>query len=57
MSKFCSNCGEKMKDEAKFCDKCGASVEKKAELQSPLITKRDIVTAIILTFVTCYCND
>lgn len=53
MSKFCSNCGEKMNDEAKFCDKCGASVEKKVNLQSPLITKRDIVVAIILTFVTC----
>lgn len=53
MSKFCSNCGEKMNDEAKFCDKCGASVEKKVILQSPLITKRDIVVAIILTFVTC----
>lgn len=53
MSKFCSNCGEKMNDGAKFCDKCGASVEKKVNLQSPLITKRDIVVAIILTFVTC----
>lgn len=53
MSKFCSNCGEKMNDGAKFCDKCGASVEKKVDLQSPLITKRDIVVAIILTFVTC----
>ncbi len=53
MSKFCSNCGEKMNDVAKFCDKCGASVEKKVNLQSPLITKRDIVVAIILTFVTC----
>lgn len=53
MSKFCSNCGEKMNDEAKFCDKCGASVEKKVNLQSLLITKRDIVVAIILTFVTC----
>lgn len=53
MSKFCSNCGEKMNDGAKFCDKCGASVEKKVNLQSLLITKRDIVVAIILTFVTC----
>lgn len=53
MSKFCSNCGEKMNDGAKFCDKCGASVEKKVNLQSPLITKRDIVVAVILTFVTC----
>ena len=53
MSKFCSNCGEKMNDGAKFCDKCGASVEKKVNLQSPLITKRDIVVAIILTVVTC----
>lgn len=53
MSKFCSNCGGKMNDGAKFCDKCGASVEKKVNLQSPLITKRDIVVAIILTFVTC----
>lgn len=53
MSKFCSNYGEKMNDGAKFCDKCGASVEKKVNLQSPLITKRDIVVAIILTFVTC----
>ena len=42
-----------MNDGAKFCDKCGASVEKKVNLQSPLITKRDIVVAIILTFVTC----
>ncbi len=53
MSKFCSNCGEKMNDGAKFCDKCGASVEKKVNLQPSLITKRDIVVAIILTFVTC----
>ena len=53
MAKYCSSCGEEIKDNAKFCDKCGSSVEKKMEVKSPMISKRDIVVAIILTFVTC----
>lgn len=53
MAKFCSKCGEKIKEEAKFCDKCGAQVENKVDVSMPLISKRDIVVAIILTFITC----
>ena len=43
MAKFCSNCGEELKQSAKFCDKCGekvgTSTTKKTETK-----KEEVVT-------------
>lgn len=29
--KYCSNCGNKLAEDAKFCDKCGAKIKNKTE--------------------------
>ena len=31
MAKFCSNCGEKLEDNAAFCPECGQKLEVQAE--------------------------
>ena len=68
MSKFCPKCGNELNDNANFCNKCGEALnlkETKEESSTtvinnvyvnnnlPVITKRDILTAVILSFVTC----
>lgn len=47
MSKFCVKCGKEMDDSARMCPNCGAPVS------NTRIQRREIVTAIILSLVTC----
>lgn len=69
MSKFCANCGNGLEDNAAFCNKCGSPVEFVNQNNNMVgatvinnssnmgagapIQKREIVTAILLTIVTC----
>lgn len=69
MSKFCANCGNALEDNAAFCNKCGNPVEGVNPNDNMVnatvvnsssnigvgasIQKREIVTAILLTIVTC----
>lgn len=59
MAKFCSKCGTEMEDNAAFCPNCGDKDEKTVNVNvnvnktAPMIAKRDIVVAIILSIVTC----
>ncbi len=47
MSKFCVKCGKEMDDSARMCPNCGAPVSNNR------IQRREVVTAIILSLVTC----
>lgn len=54
---FCPNCGGAVSAEAAFCTSCGVAL-KTCNVTKPSgdvagITRRDIVTAIILSIVTC----
>ena len=54
---FCPNCGNAVSPEASICVNCGVSLKTSAK-QAPVndvsgIQKRSIVTAIILSIVTC----
>lgn len=65
MNKFCSKCGNELKEGEGFCSKCGNNVndeEIKAQTvvnnyyssnSKVILTKREIAVAIILTIVTC----
>ena len=59
MGKFCSNCGKELQEDFNACPSCGAKVSgskeniKKEYTGAPVITKREIVVAIILTIITC----
>lgn len=59
MSKFCQKCGTELKDDAKFCNACGASTEISGNTSATgtstpvYVTKREILTAILLSLVTC----
>lgn len=66
MSKFCTNCGNGLADNATFCNQCGSPVAETNNVASaPVnnntnirggmapIEKREIVTAILLTIITC----
>ena len=61
MSKFCSKCGNKLDEEVKYCPKCGndvngetkASKEQNYSFYSGEVVNRNVVVAIILTFLTC----
>ncbi len=54
MAKYCEKCGNKINEEAKYCDGCGAQVSFNDEYPShPRFIKRDIVIAVILSFLTC----
>lgn len=48
MSKFCSKCGKEMDDTARACPNCGAPVG-----GNNSVKKRDIVTTVILSIITC----
>ena len=66
--KYCSKCGNELTEGVKFCAKCGAEVntgntvnqgvnqnnyQNVNQTGDYLIKRRDIVVAIILSFVTC----
>ena len=61
MSKFCSKCGNKLDEGVKYCPKCGndvngetkASKEQNYSFYSGEVVNRNVVVAIILTFLTC----
>lgn len=47
---YCPACGEKVPDEAVICVNCGASLQNKIKTN---IAPRNLVTAIILSLITC----
>ena len=58
MAKYCSQCGAKLEEGATSCSKCEKESSKTNNVSvanGPIgkIEKRDIVVAIILSFVTC----
>ena len=54
MAKYCEKCGNKINEGAKYCDGCGAQVGFNEEYPShPNFIKRDMVMAIVLSFLTC----
>lgn len=64
MSKFCSRCGTELDDKVQFCSKCGNPTSDNANnttvinniytsCDTPIITKREIAVAVILSIVTC----
>lgn len=69
MSKFCANCGNQLEDNAIACSKCGSPIEvvdqtnnvvggtvinnTAPQMGLPIIPKREIVVAILLTVLTC----
>lgn len=68
MSKHCPNCGIEQPDEAKFCESCGSQMDNGAGSGGQQmyeanqfqgggsnmgIEKRDVVKAIIFSFITC----
>lgn len=48
---FCPNCGGEVHPDAVICVNCGVSLKKKMPTEG--IQKRNIATAIILSFITC----
>lgn len=59
MANFCSNCGKEMQEGATFCSECGNSngsavnVNVNVNSRAPMITKRDIALAVVLSIITC----
>lgn len=60
MSKFCQKCGTELNDDAKFCNACGTSTENQGNINvatpnnnAVRISKKEILTAILLSLVTC----
>lgn len=59
--KYCRKCGAELYDDAQFCSSCGEKVEVKNEIVKSEevevvyndVRERSIVTAIILTILTC----
>ncbi len=67
MNKFCPNCGNELPQDASFCNNCGAAQNGNQAGQTinqtinqnvyttpaPVIAKREIIVALLLSFVTC----
>ena len=61
MASFCSKCGKELKEGAQFCEACGQPVQPVVNQTiinnynqvKPAIANRNIVVALVLTFVTC----
>ena len=54
MSKFCSNCGNEVVDEAVICPKCGVSVSPKNQNVSPKSNNSNgMATAGFCTIILC----
>lgn len=61
MANFCSKCGKELKEGAQFCEACGQPAQPVVNQTiinnynqvKPAITNRNIVVALLLTFVTC----
>ena len=65
MAKYCAKCGTKLDDNASFCNNCGnatttneqvnvnVNVNNTSTNSTPLVAKREIVLAIILSLITC----
>ena len=54
--KYCTNCGKELQKDSTFCNNCGTKVDAKKGSSvgpSPLLTKREIALAIVLSLVTC----
>ncbi len=55
--KYCPNCGKEVKGETNFCPNCGGALKEEAKPVNkgnrPHIEKREIVTCILLSIVTC----
>lgn len=61
MANFCSNCGNEVAEDSKFCSKCGAELNSNYTNNIniniinnyPKVSNRSILTAILLSFITC----
>lgn len=56
MNNFCQNCGSRLDKGSSFCPNCGQGSNQSNQNTSgprPTITKREIVTCVILSFLTC----
>ena len=53
--KYCSNCGNKIEEGVSYCPNCGNRTDGKREFvgSKPNIENRNLVTCILLTFITC----
>lgn len=58
--KYCPNCGKENAGDTAFCSGCGASLAANTNQQAyntygpaPVITNRNIVLAIVFSFLTC----
>ena len=56
--KFCSMCGSELTEGVKYCSKCGSNVDTLGSVNqmnssNGLIVKREIVMAVVLSFITC----
>lgn len=54
--KYCPNCGKEIKEETSFCPNCGNTLKENSrptKVNKPHIEKKEIVTCILLSIVTC----
>lgn len=57
---YCGNCGSEIKDQVAYCPNCGCAVggsgtntSNSHNMNRPVVNNRSIVTAVILSIVTC----
>ncbi len=57
MAKFCVNCGKAVEENQAVCLNCGVAINQNINNipnnNAPVIQKRDIVVAILLSIITC----
>ncbi len=51
--RYCPNCGAATHEEAVFCVSCGAALQESKPARTYNIEPRNLVTAIVLSIVTC----